>query len=105
MARWQLKLSEYDVEYIHIAGTQNVIADSLSRMPERFFQPNQIKDRKAGRGPEVEETRWQEDKEGSMGKDKEDIEEVQGVQEVLGVEESDGVEVWDAWKGSDWYGE
>src|SRR5437588_9448848 len=34
MARSQLKLSEFDVEYVHIPGMQNAIADGLSRMPE-----------------------------------------------------------------------
>ena len=38
MARWQLKLSEFDLEYVHIPGTQNVIADVLSRMPEKYFE-------------------------------------------------------------------
>ena len=37
VARGQLKLCEYDVEYIYVPGTQNVIADGLSRMPERYF--------------------------------------------------------------------
>jgi len=37
IARWQQKLSQFDVEYVHIPGSQNVIADGLSRMPARFF--------------------------------------------------------------------
>ena len=37
VARWQLKHSEYDLQYDHIPGTQNVIADGLSSMPERYF--------------------------------------------------------------------
>lgn len=32
IARWQVRLSEYEVEYIHIPGTQNMIADGLSRL-------------------------------------------------------------------------
>ena len=38
IARGQQKLSEFDVEYVHIPASQNVIADGLSRMPTRFFQ-------------------------------------------------------------------
>ena len=34
IARWQVHLSEYDVEYIHIPGTQNAIADGLSRLED-----------------------------------------------------------------------
>ena len=37
VARWQMKLCEYDIEYIQIPGTQNVIADGLSRILVRYF--------------------------------------------------------------------
>jgi len=30
--RWQVRLSEYDIEYIHIPGRENALADGLSRM-------------------------------------------------------------------------
>ena len=33
IAGWQVRLSEYDVEYIHIPGKENALADGLSRMP------------------------------------------------------------------------
>jgi len=32
IVRWQIRLAEYDVEYIHIPGRENVVADGLSRM-------------------------------------------------------------------------
>jgi hypothetical protein len=31
--RWQLRLSEYNFQIIHIKGRENVIADGLSRLP------------------------------------------------------------------------
>ena len=37
LGNWQVKLSEYDIEYVHIPGCQNQVADGLSRMPLRFF--------------------------------------------------------------------
>jgi len=33
IARWQVRLSEYDVEYHHVSGVENRLADGLSRMP------------------------------------------------------------------------
>ena len=38
MARWQLKLAEYDVEYMHVPRKDNAIADGLSSMPESYFK-------------------------------------------------------------------
>jgi len=32
IVRWQVRLAEYDVEYIHIPGKENVLANGLSRM-------------------------------------------------------------------------
>ena len=32
IVRWQVRLAEYDVEYIHIPGRENVLADGMSRM-------------------------------------------------------------------------
>ena len=32
IVRWQIRLAEYDVEYIHIAGKENALADGMSRM-------------------------------------------------------------------------
>jgi len=32
IVRWQVCLSEYDVEYRHVPGTENVLADGMSRM-------------------------------------------------------------------------
>jgi len=32
IARWQVRLAEFDVEYVHIPGIQNAIADGLSRV-------------------------------------------------------------------------
>ena len=39
MARWQQKLSHCDIEYVHIPGAQNAIADGMSRMPLHYFEP------------------------------------------------------------------
>jgi hypothetical protein len=30
--RWQLTLQEFDFRYVHIAGTENVVADAFSRL-------------------------------------------------------------------------
>ena len=38
LGKWQVKLSEYDLEYVHIPGSQNNVADGLSRMPARYFR-------------------------------------------------------------------
>jgi len=32
IVRWQIRLAEYDVQYIHIAGKENALADGMSRM-------------------------------------------------------------------------
>jgi len=32
IARWQVRLSEYDIEFIHICGRENPLADGLSRV-------------------------------------------------------------------------
>jgi hypothetical protein len=32
-ARWVLQLQEYDIEISHISGTQNYLADTISRKP------------------------------------------------------------------------
>jgi len=32
IVRWQIRLAEYDIEYIHIPGKENVLADGLSRI-------------------------------------------------------------------------
>ena len=32
IVRWQVRLAEYDVEYIHIPGRENALADGMSRM-------------------------------------------------------------------------
>jgi hypothetical protein len=37
IAKWQTKLAEYDVEYAHIPGTQDVIADGMRRIPAPYF--------------------------------------------------------------------
>ena len=33
IARWVLQLKEYDIEISHISGTQNYLADIISRNP------------------------------------------------------------------------
>ena len=37
IGKWQVKLAEYDLQYVHVPGSQNVIADGLSRLPARYF--------------------------------------------------------------------
>lgn len=34
LTRWQLLIQEFNIEYKHIKGTQNVVADLLSRIPD-----------------------------------------------------------------------
>ena len=94
MARWQLKLSEYDLEHVHIAGTQNVIADGLSWMPARYF------DEQVGKRTELREMGDQREekignkrrKKNGQGREKgkqnheEDEEELEREMEVLAVE-------------------
>jgi hypothetical protein len=38
ICRWQLRLSEYNFQIIHIEGRENVIADGLSRLPLGVIQ-------------------------------------------------------------------
>ena len=55
MAQWQQKLSHYDLEYIHIPGTQNAIADGLSCMPSSYFEKGEVKlKKKTEQGGKVE---------------------------------------------------
>jgi hypothetical protein len=42
IARWVLQLQEYDIEISHISGTQNYLADMISRNPA-VLTPEQIK--------------------------------------------------------------
>ncbi|GFX65281.1 hypothetical protein TNCV_4821711 [Trichonephila clavipes] len=42
MIRWALKLSEYNIEWEHRAGAQNVVADVLSRNPVGNMDGSQI---------------------------------------------------------------
>ena len=52
IVRWQVRLSEYDVEYIHIPGRKNALADGLSRM--RVMETMFAEDGKAfGEGLEI----------------------------------------------------
>ena len=41
IARWVLQLKEYDIEISHISGTQNYLADIISRNPAGLI-PEQI---------------------------------------------------------------
>ncbi|GFS97441.1 hypothetical protein TNCV_733711 [Trichonephila clavipes] len=42
MTRWALKLSEYNIEWEHQSGFQNVVADVLSRNPVGNMDGSQI---------------------------------------------------------------
>jgi len=53
-ARWALKLSEYDYEIQHIAGKQNILADSLSRRPDYMEGKTET--------PETELFKYEDDK-------------------------------------------
>jgi len=33
IARWQVRLSKYDLEFVHIPGRENILADGLSHFP------------------------------------------------------------------------
>ena len=39
---WMLQMSEYNVEYHHIKGTQNGLADGLSRMKPEYMSPPRL---------------------------------------------------------------
>ena len=43
IGKWQTTLAEYDVQYVHVPGTQNVIADGMSRLPARYFGEEETK--------------------------------------------------------------
>jgi len=40
IARWQVRLSEYDLEFVHIPGRENILADGLSRIPSCISATN-----------------------------------------------------------------
>jgi hypothetical protein len=49
ITRWRLLLEEYGPEYVHVKGTDNIVADALSRM-DKDFNPDSkanIKDHSA----------------------------------------------------------
>jgi len=61
LGKWQVKLSACDLQYIHIPGTQNVIADGLSRIPSRYFDEEQEVMEVAAVVEEVRDwSRWKE---------------------------------------------
>jgi len=47
IVRWQIRLAEYDIEYIHIPGKENVMADGLSRMRDDRVEGGLVEVRKA----------------------------------------------------------
>lgn len=91
IGKWQVKLAEYDLQYVHMPGSQNVIADGLSRVPARYFSgdgdPARGENRE-GVGTGV----WE-----SLGGEETGMGEVAAVS----VEEK---ERWVRWLESAWYG-
>jgi hypothetical protein len=55
IGQWQMKLAECDVECVHMPGTQNVIADGISRLPASFFRKGdpKIEHEREGVGTDV----------------------------------------------------
>ena len=109
LGKWQVKLSEYDLEYVHIPGSQNQVADGLSRMPARYFG---VRERDGAEevgtaGDRRMVARHGEGgKQAKLGNQKEDMDGeeivVQGGREesVSAVESLEG---WEKWLGSGWY--
>ena len=93
IGKWQVKLAEYDLQYVHVPGSQNVIADGLSRLPARYFDqwnddPARLNERE-GVGTEVEDP---------LGGGKTEL----GMVAAISVEEK---ERWGRWLESGWYGQ
>jgi len=78
IARWQVRLAEYDVEFHHIPGSQNIIADGLSRIPSSQTTKDISK-------VETEEE-WENGK------------------EIEKTEEKKLLEGWEDWIQEEWYG-
>ena len=91
IGKWQMKLSEYDVEYVHVPGTQNVIADGMSRLPARYFKKGdpRLETEREGVGTAVVE---------KLGGGKTEI------WEVAAVTEGERTQ-WEKWLESEWYGD
>ena len=91
IGKWQTKLAEYDVQYVHVPGTQNVIADGMSRLPARYFGEEETKvvSEREGVGMGVVE---------ELGGEKTEIWDVAAVT----VKERSS---WERWFESCWYGE
>ena len=93
IGKWQVKLAEYDLQSVNVPGSQNVIADGLSRLPARYFDqwnndPAKLNNRE-GVGTGME---------GSLGGGKTELEMVA----AIWVEEK---ERWGRWLESGWYGQ
>ena len=112
LGKWQVKLSEYDLEYVHIPGSQNTIADGLSRMPARYFGEEETI------GGEAKQDEEEGEKAGEMGKQEEEHKLVRmngngdrQRERENGIEEDEGqmvsavesLEGWEKWLGSGWY--
>ena len=114
LGNWQLKLSEYDIQYVYIPGCQNPVADGLSRMLSRFFggQGDQNKEEVGiardqgdglGDGVDREEEAGKLIRTGGNGREQGEREignQEEGEQEVNVMESVDG---WEKWMQSEWY--
>ena len=92
IGKWHVKLSEYDLQYVHVPGSQNVIADGLSRLPACYYDqwdddPAKLNNRE-GEGTEVV---------ASLGGGQTEL----GMVAAISVEEK---ERWGRWLESGWYG-
>lgn len=86
-----LRLSEYDVEYHHIKGTENRLADGLSRMNFTNMDPPRME------GDDWENVALIEETGEESAEEKQ-----QEIGDVTNEEIEDG---WEAWAQNDWYGD
>ena len=112
LGKWQVKLSEYDLEYVHIPGSQNNVEDGLSRMPARYFRGEEGRGGDEKRDEEevgIGEEAGRKENEGmlvrmqDMRGDRCEREIGIGVDKEEMVSAVESLEGWEKWLGSEWY--